>query len=1193
MTEPEPQPERTVVIVGQGGIQTDLDLNSLEDDEIAAVIPDMLADYSAECRDWTLIASEHWKQSRWSRADELLHRGISFFAGGPGRHPDSVALVNLHAMLAHLHLHLARSAPKIILPTAKYDKIAPSTRTKDHHHKEAAANLNAATEALRHSGAGQEDEPVSLAMGRVIHYLATGQPGLAHPLVERLLQRQPTNLIALTAQARLQFARRSHEQALQTYQQLLSLSPDMHPDPRIGLGLCLWQLGDRAKARAAWERALSREPSSWVCLLLLGLASLNTSREPSASREERLKLAAEGVELVQKAFKLNNKSSASALALASISGQGGQVPVASKLAERAIQYSDNKRHSVLSNADRGRLGFVSGDVADAGPYIAAAKAEDAGAVNILAELTLGQIAIKSGNLREALNFIEQTAKRLNGKGPLEYTVLHACLLAYPHPGMPADELAKNRVTARNMLTELHNLVALAETDEDWAKLRGVGTDADIFVELAKLWQGESLEKAIAAYQTALSIKSDEELAGDEPSQELQPPDLAAIRLSDNLGALFQLQGNVETAERMYQEALQKLASETGKDAEVLKTVLAYNLGRAYEEGGDNVKAAQWYRDVLRQHPEHMESKVRLALIAVSAGRHYDAHTLLKECLKSDETNITLRSVYTNFLITIGSYKEALAFTTQTLKFDRADAYTFCALGWLHFTLGREAKSGQELTDRPKQYLRSAEAYERALHLDPASAQAAQGLAIALVEDTLAPKGAALSGPDEGKLRARLAGQALSIFSRIKDSLSEGPVNVNMGHCFFIRGEEEKAIESYGTASNAYKGRNVAVLLYLARAWYALANRESNFTAMTKALDYCQHAMHVQPSDRAILYNIAMIQQKAAEMLFSLEPSKRTLEELQVGLKQAQQAANTFRALANDKSGALPYDADLADQRARYGDGLLRRAPAELQRQEAYEGETQARVEEARRMRAEELARIQAAEAARQAEIEAKAAQLAEQRRKAREEALAWQEELNARQAEEEAKRQANIDKRKKRKEGGAIESGDEEGGEGETRPREKKQRKQRKPKEGGKKRRKARNKSEIESSEEDNMSLDEDERDNDGEEVDEERARADRAKNTLAMLKAKRKSKRPVEDPDDEDEDDDDVNQGAAKRGKQFKSKAYISDSDEEEDDAKPVNAESPATANGNGDDGEEGMEVDEQAVEEKDDVDEDEDPEI
>lgn len=71
--------------------------------------------------------------------------------------------------------------------------------------------------------------------------------------------------------------------------------------------------------------------------------------------------------------------------------------------------------------------------------------------------------------------------------------------------------------------------------------------------------------------------------------------------------------------------------------------------------------------------------------------------------------------------------------------------------------------------------------------------------------------------------------------------------------------------------------------------------------------------------------------------------------------------STFRALAGDKSGALPYDADLADQRARYGDGLLRRAPEQVSRQEAYENEAQARVEEVRKLRAAEQERIRAAE----------------------------------------------------------------------------------------------------------------------------------------------------------------------------------------------------------------------------------------
>jgi RNA polymerase-associated protein CTR9 len=72
--------------------------------------------------------------------------------------------------------------------------------------------------------------------------------------------------------------------------------------------------------------------------------------------------------------------------------------------------------------------------------------------------------------------------------------------------------------------------------------------------------------------------------------------------------------------------------------------------------------------------------------------------------------------------------------------------------------------------------------------------AAQGLAIALAEDTLSQPGS-VSAADEGKSRQKLAGHALGIFSRINDCLLDGSGNVNMGHCHFTRGDEEKAIQA--------------------------------------------------------------------------------------------------------------------------------------------------------------------------------------------------------------------------------------------------------------------------------------------------------------------------------------------------------------------------------------------------------------
>jgi hypothetical protein len=49
------------------------------------------------------------------------------------------------------------------------------------------------------------------------------------------------------------------------------------------------------------------------------------------------------------------------------------------------------------------------------------------------------------------------------------------------------------------------------------------------------------------------------------------------------------------------------------------------------------------------------------------------------------------------------------------------------------------------------------------------------------------------------------------------------------------------------------------------------------------------ALHIHPSDKAILYNIAMIQQKSAELLFSIKVAKRTLKDLQKVIDSASHA----------------------------------------------------------------------------------------------------------------------------------------------------------------------------------------------------------------------------------------------------------------------------------------------------------------
>jgi len=83
-------------------------------------------------------------------------------------------------------------------------------------------------------------------------------------------------------------------------------------------------------------------------------------------------------------------------------------------------------------------------------------------------------------------------------------------------------------------------------------------------------------------------------------------------------------------------------------------------------------------------------------------------------------------------------------------------------------------------------------------------------------------------------------------------------------------------------------------------------KDQSFTAIKNALKYAQavrnnfefmglfsqtylQAFHIHPNDKAIMYNIAMIQQKSAELLFSVKVTKRTLKDLQKTIDSAAHA----------------------------------------------------------------------------------------------------------------------------------------------------------------------------------------------------------------------------------------------------------------------------------------------------------------
>jgi RNA polymerase-associated protein CTR9 len=382
----------------------------------------------------------------------------------------------------------------------------------------------------------------------------------------------------------------------------------------------------------------------------------------------------------------------------------------------------------------------------------------------------------------------------------------------------------------------------------------------------------------------------------------------------------------------------------------------------------------------------------------------EAHDLLKDSLASQSSNLNLRAYYTYFLIQSNASRPAREFVFGTLRdHDKHDLYALCAAGWLHYHQARESRdmSTKGVEERRVFFRRSAEFYEKALGLDPFCAIAAQGLAIVTAEDALGTLGGALPpgpAPDEGQRRAMNARDALEVFAKVRESTNDGSVYVNMGHCYFARDEFDRAIESVrafflsgraGVLTHRVVRDGVTAILWWAQhlgvavlgtvvvrqgeqgtvvrvddgrvAIHTKSTEHASFLS-GKVADIRRtvrvQALHTQPADKAIVYNIAMIQQKSAELLFSLAPAKRSLAELERGIARAVHAQKMFGSLATDPASAVPYDRDLAEERKKYADSMLRRAEEHLSAQRQYEAEQAARLEGARQKRAAERERIE-------------------------------------------------------------------------------------------------------------------------------------------------------------------------------------------------------------------------------------------
>ncbi|KAF2861848.1 TPR-like protein [Piedraia hortae CBS 480.64] len=982
---------------GEGDEVVTLDLNALGDetDELC----DLLQTEKAARSYWTTIALSYAKQGNVDVAIDMLQKGLA----AQGRSDDRLGIITC---LCWLYLWKCRQAPRVA---------DNGDRTKDYWLSQATTTLNDA------SRINPQHPPLFLAKGTLHLLRASMQPGkvsggaggggdkaetlrqAAKCFDDALKASNGRNVMAMIGKARVQYSLGRYGDALGLYQKTLAAAPGLvSPDPRIGIGCCLWQLRHKEPARAAWQRALDVNPESAVANALLGLFYLDSSNKYSPTDVKFFS------PLYKKAMTVHTQAAYrqdDTLALANATF--GQYYLLRKmwdrveqLARRAIAQTDVNAVASDGWFLLARKEHFVGDLARAAEYYAKADQARGGDEAGFLPAKFGAAQLKTlMQDADGAKFGLEKVLAAGGAKSIEALTLLGILYAEDDFGGGRDG-REDRSVERNKAIGLLEQVRAAWKDSR----RNVSPDPVVLLNLARLYERDAPDRALACLQQVEKMELDE-IADDDERLAVEGDldseaklrakrKLLSPQLLNNIGCFHFHTAAYSQALESFQTALGACVHvDAGEDvdSDALVTTISFNLGRTYEAEGLVDEAVKVYHDLLQRHPNYVDAKARVACIALDR-RDPGAGDALKELLEANIGNLDVRGLYGWYLHRhkkrtphLNEDQEQRHHKHTLQHYDKHDLYALAAMGNLHLTVAREMRreTDQDKEKRSKTYVRAVEFFDKILSLDPKNAFAAQGLAIALIEDK------------------RDVSAGIQILSRVRESLrrTSPSVHINLGHIFAETKQWARSIENYELALQRSKHHGVIdshLIACLGRVWLQRGRHEKKLECYKTALDLSRQALVQSPENIHFAFNVAFVQMQLAQLIISLPETERSLEEINTAASDLDDAIASFLTIAASPTPPFPR-ADL-EARANMGKNTMKRQlTAAAERQAAYEQEHSARLEEAKRRREEQIALRE--------EEKRKAAQAAEEeRRKIKEERERIAEEdrlLMAKRLEEE------------------------------------------------------------------------------------------------------------------------------------------------------------------------------------------------
>lgn len=815
----------------------EVDLEDLLDDPTELCT--LLENEGAARTYWMTVSLAYAKQKKVDHAIEMLVKSGQAMKGGAKER------LSMLACLCWMYLWKSREAPRV----APEGVLVSEAKTKEYYLQLSTSTLN---EALRLS---PNFPPLMMARGVVQLLKASLQPpsksagGAIDPEKAEILRASlksfedairvsaGRNMMAVLGKSRALYSLGKYAEALEGYQEALHKMPDsIDPDPRIGIGCCFWQLGFKEDAKGAWERALEINPDSKVANILLGLFYLDASSHVPTNSPEFIRLYKKAMtEYTQKAFKADKDLPLTCATFAGYFLSRKSLANVESLAHKAIQHTDVNAIASDGWYLLARKEHYEEEFDRAADYYRRADEARGGADRgyLPAKFGTAQLSVMKNDFGEAklrLEKIIQQSKNIEAMALLGTLYAEEAFAQTPVKEEKTNECKKAIGYLENVRTAWKD------------SKRNLIPDSSVLLNLARLYEVDQPEKSLMCLQQVEQLEFDQIPEDERPDPEEEAAFKASIReslppqLLNNMGCFHYQNEKFDQAREMFQSALNACIKvgekQEGMDTDALVTTISYNLGRTYEANGLLDEANAVYEGLLARHNDYTDARTRMAYIALKQNPTGDGPKAMGSLFQDSSADLEVRALYGWYLGKVHGRKRnpniqedpELRHYKHTLQhYEKHDRYALIGMGNLYLMTAREMRreSEQDKQKRSNMYTKAVEFFDKALQLDPKNAYAAQGIAIALIEDKKDYK------------------TGLNIFLKVRDTLKDPNVYVNLGHIFAELRQYSKAIEHYEMALAKDRAHDATVLACLGRTWLAKGKQEKNLAALKHSLDYSQ------------------------------------------------------------------------------------------------------------------------------------------------------------------------------------------------------------------------------------------------------------------------------------------------------------------------------------------------------------------